>query len=127
MRFVVALRRAAVLVYPPNTQTPSTTLSDPSLGTPTALALDVSGGLYVADFTNNDIAYFAAGQTALTTTLNDGTFGAGISQLMLDPSGNLWATISASQSIERLAAGALPNAVSVVDTLGFGGSMAWIP
>ena len=117
----------AVLVYPPNTQTPSTTLSDPSLGFPTALALDASGGLYVADFSNNDIAYFAAGQTALTTTLNDGTFGSGVSQLMLDPTGNLWATVNTSQSIERLAAGALPNAVSVVDTLGFGGSMAWIP
>lgn len=68
-----------------------------------------------------------SGQTALTTTLNDLTFGGGVSALLIDPSGNLWATISNSQSIERLAAGGLPNAVSPIDTIGFGGSIAWIP
>jgi hypothetical protein len=117
----------AVLVYPPLTQKASTTLSNPSLSAPSSIAMDASGGLYVVDSTNKDIAYFAAGQTALTTTLNHPSFSSTISALSIDPGGNLWVSINNAQSIERLAAGALPNAVSPIDTIGAGGYMAWIP
>jgi streptogramin lyase len=102
-------------------------LSDASLKTPGALALDASGGLYVADQAQNDIAYFAAGQTAVTATLKSSTFINGINALMFDPNGSLWASLSSANSIERLGAQGLPNTVSVADTIGTPGAMAWVP
>ena len=114
--------------YPPNSQTQSQTLSDPSLAGPTRMVADAAGGLYVIDAVNNDIAYFAPGQTALTTTLTDPSFGAGIGALMIDPQGNLWVAISnGSGEIERLAATSLPNAVVITETLPGGGYMGYIP
>jgi hypothetical protein len=113
--------------YPPGSQTASATLSDPSLASAGPLAIDASGGLYAADTTNGDIAYFAPGQTALTNTLFDQTFSNGLGGLMFDPAGNLWVFLGGQQQVESLAAGALPNAVSVSDTIFAGGSPAWIP
>ncbi|HTJ25587.1 MAG TPA: hypothetical protein VMA36_05410 [Candidatus Limnocylindria bacterium] len=124
----VADKTGAVDVYAPGGTTPSETLSDPSLGSPSRLALDASGGLYVNDATNDDIAYFAAGQTALTSTLSDGSFGITPgAPIMIDPSGNLWYSLTGNNVIERLSASALPNSVSFLPQFNAGGAMGWIP
>jgi hypothetical protein len=113
--------------YPPNSQTPSATLADPSVASPFSLAADASGGLYVWDSVNLDIAYFAAGQTAVTSTLTDTAFAVTVNNLMMDPSGNLWVSLIDSAQIREFAASSLPNAISISNTLGLGGAMAWIP
>ena len=76
-----------------------------TLHTPTALALDASGNLYVSDNANNRVLYFAAGSTTATRvygqagsftagTANNGGIGANAltapSGLALDASGNLY-------------------------------------
>jgi len=115
-----------IIEYPPNAQTSNASLSDPSLAQPGPLVFG-AGGIYVADQANNDIAYFAAGQTALTTTLSDGSFGGGLQNLLFDPSGNLWVSIVSPVEIERLAAGGLPNTVTANEYILQSGAMAWIP
>ncbi len=105
----------------------SATLADPSLAWPNALAVVAAGGLYAVDQNNNDIAHFAAGQTALTTTLNDPSFGNDVFGLMLDPGGDPWASLGAANRVERLRASVLPNTISITDTIGTAGPMAWIP
>ncbi|HTW85518.1 MAG TPA: hypothetical protein VMD91_15720 [Candidatus Sulfotelmatobacter sp.] len=104
-----------VNVYPAGTKTPGTQLSDPSLAQPGPIALDASGGLYVNDEANQDIAYFAAGSTALTTTLFDSSFynSGGSMPLVVDGGGNLWASLSSIPEIEQLAASSLPSAVTI--------------
>lgn len=124
----LADRTGRVDVYAPGGTTPAKTLGAPSLAAPSKLALDASGGLYVTDATNADIAYFAAGQTALTSTLRDGSFGvAPGAPIMIDPSGNLWISLTGNSVIERLSAGALPNSVSFLPQFKAGGAMGWIP
>lgn len=130
----LANQSGSVTVYAPNTSTPLKTLSDPSLGAPYGLALDSSGGLYVGDSLNNDIAYFAPGQSALTATLTDSSFSNNwnAGALMFDPSGNLWVAYTGntgtSPSIVPIPASSLPNAVTFgTSIVGVGGAMGWIP
>jgi sugar lactone lactonase YvrE len=116
-----------VVRYPPHSQRIAATYADPSLAAPTRMALDAAGGLYVIDQQNEDIAYFAPGHTALTSTLTDASFAAGIDALLFDPSGNLWVSVGGNNEIERLEASALPNAVVITATLPQSGFMGWIP
>ncbi len=117
-----------IVKYPPNSQTSSGTLSDPSLALPNALAIDAAGGLYAVDQTNKHIVYFAAGQTTVTKTLNESAFSAnGVFALMLDPGGNLWASLGATGRVEQYGARALPSALSITDSINTAGAMAWIP
>jgi len=116
-----------IVRYPPASGTVAATYSDPSLAEPTRMAIGASGGLYVADGTNDDIAYFAPNQTALTTTLTDSSFANGIDALLVDPSGNLWVSLGNGNEIERLDAGSLPNSVVITGTLPQNGFMGWIP
>lgn len=124
----LADRTGSVDVYAPGATTAFETLSDLSLAGPSRLAIDASGGVYVTDGTNGDIAYFAAGQTTLTSTLQDGSFGITPgAPIMIDPSGNLWYSLTGNNVIERLSAGALPHAVSFLPQFNAGGAMGWIP
>jgi hypothetical protein len=118
-----------IVKYPPNSQTPSGTLSDPSLALPNALVMDAAGGLYAVDQTNKHIVYFAAGATtAVTKTLNESAFSAnGVFALMMDPGGNLWASLGATGRVEQYAASALPNSLSITNSVNMAGAMAWIP
>jgi streptogramin lyase len=118
---------ATIAKYPRASQTQSATLSDPSLAGPSRMVTDASGGLYVVDSVNNDIAYFAAGQTALTTTLSDPSFANGIGALLIDPSGNLWVSVTNSGTTERLAAVSLPNAAVIDETLPQSGYLGYVP
>jgi hypothetical protein len=118
---------ATVVEYPSGSSTVSATLSDPSLAAPSNLATDASGGLYVIDATNDDIAYFAAGQTALTSTLTDSSFANGIDDMLVDPSGNLWVSLGPTNTIERLDHAALPGSVVITEIIDTGGAMGWIP
>jgi hypothetical protein len=118
---------ATIVKYPNGSATVSATLSDPSLGNPTRIAADASGGIYVVDALNNDIAYFAHGSSTLTTTLGDSSFANGVDNLLIDPSGNLWVSLGAANEIERLSASALPNSVAVTEIIDQGGAMGWIP
>ena len=121
------LDTATVVEYPSGSSTVSATLSDPSLAAPSRLATDTSGGLYVDDATNDDLAYFAAGQSALTTTLTDPSFANGIDDMLIDPSGNLWVSLGPANEIERLDHTALPGSVVVTEIVDTGGAMGWIP
>lgn len=117
-----------IIKYPPNSQTSSGTLSDPSLAAPNALAMDAAGGLYAVDQTNKRIVYFAPGQTTVTKTLNEPAFSSnGVFSLMLDPGGNLWASLGATGRVEQYGANALPTALSITDSISASGPMAWIP
>jgi serine/threonine protein kinase, bacterial len=117
-----------IVKYPPNSQTSSGTLSDPSLALPNALVIDAAGGLYAVDQTNKHIVYFAAGATTVTKTLNESAFSQnGVFALMMDPGGNLWASLGATGRVEQYAASALPNSLAITNSVNTAGAMAWIP
>lgn len=117
--------------YPTGTMTPAEQLSDPSLVQPGSMTLDAAGDIYVNDDVNQDIAFFAAGQTTLTNTLSDSSFynGGGDMPLAFDARGNLWVSLSSATEIEELSASALPNSVSVINyiTQGVTGPLAIVP
>lgn len=111
-----------------NRTAPSQTLTDPSLANPSSIVIDASKNIYVVDSANLDIAYFAAGSPTVTNTLRDGSFSNSIASLMLDPGGNIWASITNLHELERLDAGALPTAVSAKYSIpNASGYMSWIP
>jgi sugar lactone lactonase YvrE len=105
------------------------------LNTPTGLALDPSGNLFIADRFNHRIRKVAAGTGIITTVAGTGTDGfggdggpAGSAQLnnpvglALDPSGNLFIGDSFNHRIRRVAAGTgIITTVAGTGTGGFGG------
>ncbi len=120
---------ASVDVYGPGNQTTAIrTLSDPRLGLAASIVADNGGNVYVSDVTNKDLAYFPAGSTSASAIITDGSFAVEPAGMMIDPSGNLWVSISGSTSIvEELSGTALPGSVSIIDTLPTGGNLGWIP
>ncbi len=118
-----------VEIYGPGNQSsPSSTFNDPSLGEPGSIAVDAAGDFYVSDIANQDIAYVAAGSTSVTQTLTDSSlYNLGGGSLMLDPSGNLWASLASGGYSERIDASGLPSAVTVSETVNGTGALAWMP
>jgi hypothetical protein len=116
-------------IYGPGNQTiPQNTLTDPSVGSPTAILVDTTGGIYALDHQNLDIAYFAAGSTSVTSTLTYSDFQNTPSSMMFDPSGNLWVSIPSVNSIHQFAAGSLPSSLSLLQTFNTAAPyIGWIP
>ncbi len=126
---VYLAQSSGINVYGSGNQTaPLRTISDPSLGNPTAIVFDAASGMYVIDQANNDIAYFAPGSTSVTNTLTYADFGNKLSSMMFDPSGNLWVSIVNTNTIHQFAAGSLPASLSLSrDFVLTAPSMAWVP
>ena len=120
---------SSITVYAPGNQTVALqTISDPTLGSPTAIAFDAASGMYVIDHTNDDIAYFAPGSTSVTNTLTYADFSNIPNSMMFDPSGNLWVAIPNTNTIHQFAAGSLPASLSLSrDLLVAASNIAWIP
>lgn len=110
-----------------NQTAPQQTLSDPSLSQPEAILVDGTGGIYVVDGANLDIAYFAPGSTSVTNTLTASDFGAPPSSMTFDPNGNLWVCVAANNVINKFDATALPNSLSLLQSITGSGNLAWVP
>lgn len=126
---VYLAQSSSITVYGSGNQTvPLKTISDPRLGSPTAIAFDTASGMYVIDNSNKNIAYFAPGSTSVTNTLTYADFANIPSSVMFDPSGNLWVSIPNTNVIHQFAAGSLPASLSLTrDLLITAPYIAWIP
>ncbi len=92
------------------------------LNAPTAVAVDASGGVYVADSSNNRVLYFPAGSTTATRVYGQPNFtstGAGVSAsnlndpegLALDTSGDLYVADSNNNRVLLYRAGSTTSTV----------------
>jgi hypothetical protein len=126
---VYLAQSSSITVYGPGNQTVALqTISDPSLGSPNAIAFDAASGMYVIDHANHDIAYFASGSTSVTNTLTYADFANIPNSLMFDPSGNLWVTVPNTGAIHQFAAGSLPGSLSLSQNLLVAAPyIAWVP
>jgi hypothetical protein len=82
------------------------------LATPSGVALDGSGNVYVADTLNDRVQRWAPGATSGTTVAGGNGFGSGANQLdtprgvALDGSGNVYVTDTFNHRVQRWAPGA---------------------
>jgi Concanavalin A-like lectin/glucanases superfamily/NHL repeat len=103
-----------------NTSGTANTISATSLYNPRGIVFDSSGNLYVADFNNNRVLYYAAGSTTATRVYGQGgSFTTGTANsggitantlsrptgLVLDSSGNLYIADNANNRVLYYAAG----------------------
>jgi sugar lactone lactonase YvrE len=119
-------------VYGPGASAPPIrTLSDPSVLFPSSMVADKTGGLYVYDDDDNDydyyVAYFPAGSTTVSQTLNYSVFQGNDESLTLDPSGDLIASSNGAEQTQVFGASGLPASLNVLQTIYTGGLVAWIP
>jgi streptogramin lyase len=102
------------------------TMKSTAVAAPTAAIATAAGGLYVLDNTNRTVAYFAPGATTVATVATPALPAQG-SSLAYDASGNVWVSIPTTNAIEKFDGTALPNTLSLLQTINAGGYAAWIP
>ncbi len=131
-RLYVVNQDDTIDIYPaaPSSITPTTVINASSISQPAGIAVDASGGIYVFDQGNADIAYIAPNATSVTNTITDpnGTFYNASGAIWFDGNGNLNVSLSGNGETEVLAGSGLPSGqVTYLDYYPSSGFGAWIP
>lgn len=131
-RLYVVNQDDTIDIYPaaPSSIVPTTVINASSISQAAGIAVDASGGIYVFDQGNGDIAYIAPGATSVTNTIVDpaGSFNNASGTIWFDGNGNLNVSLNGTGETEILAGSGLPS--GQVTYLGYypsSGSGAWIP